>query len=290
MFNEKISLMNKILFSCCFVFTGIIASAQLFPNSVDPTGFAWPMDDTDPTVHKWEDNDANDAYVFSNPNSTRLTVTVNKIGGEEWDAFDLRCHDYGNTGTQAFIDINTNPKVWLKIDGTSGDSLRVSLKDGAGYAYRDGYNAIVKLTSSSLAWVEVDYTGMFTSTEIDSILTLSITYQPGGTYSGTIEIDSVLVGMDPSDFATTGVAEDIAAISNAVLSPNPASQVVVVNYGQVDASVEVIITDALGNIKQQVTGGSTSVSIDVSSYASGLYFVSVFVDNKRAVIKKLVVE
>jgi len=78
------------------------------------------------------------------------------------------------------------------------------------------------------------------------------------------------------------------------LYPNPALSIVYVTINDASfSSVEINVTNSLGQILQNLKGatqnGTNTVSIDVSSYASGLYFVNITADG-TTLTKKLLIK
>jgi len=80
---------------------------------------------------------------------------------------------------------------------------------------------------------------------------------------------------------TTSVTEE--AVTNSVLSPNPASNVVSIHFTAHAATARVSVVNALGNelttTTVQTTDGTNMLNINTTQFASGQYFVRINIGN-----------
>ena len=105
-------------------------------------------------------------------------------------------------------------------------------------------------------------------------------YITGLTYYGDL-VTSDYLGVDHVTIPTTGVTcitavsvDEIAAENNFSMMPNPADQVVTIQKN-IPGNCELIIHDAIGRIVFTAPLSDKSISLDVSSYTKGMYFVKI---------------
>jgi hypothetical protein len=99
----------------------------------------------------------------------------------------------------------------------------------------------------------------------------------------TTEFDLVMSSVEPT--TTMGVEENI--LSNAVVYPNPATDVVNISLSNELSNTEVSIVDAMGRVVLNQSIENDFVSLDVAGLEGGIYFVKI--SNGEAVETKTVV-
>lgn len=87
-----------------------------------------------------------------------------------------------------------------------------------------------------------------------------------------------------SNCVPIGIPE-ITNTSTFKIAPNPASTLSTISFGEEQKNATLIITDVLGNKILQSTFSGLQTNIDISTAASGIYFVTLINGNKQQVQK-----
>ena len=110
---------------------------------------------------------------------------------------------------------------------------------------------------------------------------------------------SIFFDSNPAIVTNTFNTKFVAALSNPsyefgdfIMYPNPANSSVQISMKNVDDTIETIsFTDILGKTIKTISAvTSDEVSIDVSNFANGVYFVEITTANNLKQVKKLVIE
>lgn len=81
-----------------------------------------------------------------------------------------------------------------------------------------------------------------------------------------------------------GIKEEVSTTSGLVLTPNPASDFVIVS-GLEGRNAPVIITDVAGRVMQHLTSSSATLEVQVRDWAPGLYFVRIVSGGARRTLR-----
>ena len=194
-------------------------------------------------------------------------------------AFNL--NNYGFGSKQNYSN-HTHLRVAFKGTGNAANSLYFWLTDStltAPSTYRNGPEVLVSGLSANYQLIDLPLSSFVGTSGLDltNVHTLNWRIGVGAQItSGTFYIDNIQI----VDLAPTGIADKFESL-NVSIGPNPSSGIYTINSQEnIDA---VIVTDQLGN----VLSNNTDLEIDLTNQADGLYFVTIFSDEKRAV-KKLV--
>ena len=100
--------------------------------------------------------------------------------------------------------------------------------------------------------------------------------------------DIIEIFVDSDQVIDTGV-EELEGFNIAV-SPNPASEYVMISIPNLENKASVIIYDALGReVMQQEIVNSTSIRMDLNGVSKGIYYISIS-GGKNNVSKKLIIK
>jgi len=108
------------------------------------------------------------------------------------------------------------------------------------------------------------------------------------TYDAKIRRDFVLCVRGNTSVATA-VATENNSMSAINLYPNPAATVLMVDYNKtIGLNAKIVVVDLLGQMVFSASCSSNKMPIDVSSFATGIYFVKLITPDKE-VCKKLII-
>lgn len=157
-------------------------------------------------------------FTFSEANG-ELTVTGDGTGGP-WDPFVYQPHD-ATAGTASVVDATGNNKVFVRAKASSiGTQLRLDLKNVDGYATTEP--AQVKTLTTDFMILEYNFTGVMDGgyggtsctmgpcpVTLDMIQDLLFFINPGtGTFNGTVVIDYISFGEEPTTVIMSDVFQD----------------------------------------------------------------------------------
>jgi hypothetical protein len=83
----------------------------------------------------------------------------------------------------------------------------------------------------------------------------------------------------------TATAEQ--GISKALIAPNPASDGIIITFGDAQ-TYRVDVVDVAGRIKQTLNTNSASIFVERGALSNGVYFVSITGEDGSRVIKKMI--
>ena len=129
----------------------------------------------------------------------------------------------------------------------------------------------------------------------------SIHYNPKGSQGISLIYFTVFNVDNPNDnthfyikytSGTVGISDNKTTANNITAYPNPAADKVTIKYSlSKNAPAKLVVKNLMGVTlySTPLNAGSDKVSIDVSQYASGIYFYSLLVDEQVVSTKKLLV-
>lgn len=195
--------------------------------------------------------------------------------------------------------INVTDAGYYTVTATGGEceatsSITVSVLDAPsvdGFTMTNDGNNSVTFTANNPVDV-TDYSWSFGDGSQGSGQTVTHTYTSGGNYTVLLTVSNDCGSVIESQVVNPSTASigSNGDLSKAVkLYPNPASNKVNIDMGQIALIDGVIVTDILGKevLYENVTSKS-SVSLNVSVLPKGTYFVRLSTD-KGAVTKKLMI-
>lgn len=203
-----------------------------FPNATGTSEYVSVYPEVDPTVVVSTDG---------SENAIKVEYTNSSNGSVKFSPFDLGATGQGPT----LVDISSNKVVYLKMKGTYGENIRVNLKNSASYDFVDGYNFKQNITCSNYRWYVFDFSSATGS--LDEVIEIEVVHESEKTASGTIYIDSLVIGK-PTGF------EPFIPVSNSDLS------------FKADFSNE-YYKDALGEASITTTGNEMTVTIEAADDA-----------------------
>lgn len=162
--------------------------AQLFPDNLTPLGFVHSMSNAEVTAGNFISVAGANNFIA---NGNHMDVTISATSGGN-DGIKVSPYDIGGTGASALVDISNKPYLWIKMAGTIGDEFRVNLKNGAGFAFRDGFFTRQVISCSSMSWYKFDFSNV--SGSLDEVIEIEIVHNTNVVGAGAFTIDSLILG------------------------------------------------------------------------------------------------
>jgi len=220
------------------------------------------------------------AYTYGEANG-ELTITADGSAGP-WDVITYQPHD-ANAGSAVTVDATANNKIFVRAKAsTIGTQLRLDLQDSGNFATTQA--SLTKTLTTDYMILEYDFTGGFVDggfggtgcatgpCPVDGadIVNMLFFINPGtGGFGGTIVIDYISFGEEPSTVITSDVFQDHfdtdSSINNIINVPSGFTQVLDIPNSQIiwtgDGS-SVMWEPFAYNIRNPVT--MEEIDIDVS--------------------------
>ncbi len=200
----------------------------------------------------------------------------------------------GNTATKKTTgsNIHTNADVdFYKIALPAGSSYTVTARIHDAYNSGNGstysVDGLFSYSKNSTTW----------SSTYDDVMPQDITMPNGGTLYFKVapyfagEKGTYLLDLKVVKSGSTAI-DEIDPNGNVQLYPNPAKDVVTVDWNSFNESIKSIsLIDLSGRqlFTSDVSNGSKNIEIQLQAYASGNYFIRFDLDNKQWFVKKLVI-
>jgi len=90
-------------------------------------------------------------------------------------------------------------------------------------------------------------------------------------------------------YTVTNIGIDEYTNSNGItITPNPFTSQTTITFSEAQKNTTIKITDVLGNVIQQLTTNNRQLTLDMSGFAKGIYFVRITDENKNVVNRKIV--
>lgn len=113
--------------------------------------------------------------------------------------------------------------------------------------------------------------------------TSTIYYTVTGTTDGCSATASMSIGVEQC----TGIAE--ASAKTVHIYPNPASNYIMVDMGELEGRKNIQLFDVLGNQVLSQSGYDKLTTIDLSAYAGGSYFLKITTNNSSYITKQFII-
>jgi hypothetical protein len=234
---------------------------------------------------------SNDYYKGLSPETSLNTF---KMGKDVFEATENPLADVGDGfGFTAFvndapilIDIDARRIVKVIAQVDKGDTIRVNLKSGLGYAFIDGYDYFQIAKTSEFAEYTFDFTNAKTG-NFKEIIAADVSINPGKHDDKTFYIKDVQIGDDVCNArVASGVSKASVNLNNLItVYPNPSVGTVNVTTSLAGA-FDLNIYTVSGNLikTQKVTNGD-----QIKGLISGLY-VFEFSSEQGSATTKVVVK
>ena len=215
-------------------------------------------------------------------------IPINTFTIDDYFYYTIR---FQNNGTANAIDVNIEDVLNVKIDEATIRMISAS------------HNYTMTRVNNSIDWnfKNIQLVPESISPELSKgFVHFKVKLKPGFTV-GTIVPNnaSIVFDSNPAIVTNTFNTKFVSALSNPsyefgdfIMYPNPANSSVQISMKNVDDTIETIsITDILGKtIKTISTVTSNEITLDVSNFANGVYFVELTTANHLKQVKKLVIE
>jgi hypothetical protein len=110
----------------------------------------------------------------------------------------------------------------------------------------------------------------------------SIPITAGGEY--TVEVTSTDGCFGTAAYTSTLDIKDLT-VSDVYLFPNPAQDVITVNFGTATAATQIVVTDQTGRIVIDVTASGSQTILDIANLATGVYNVSLTGEDQQNTLR-----
>ena len=215
-------------------------------------------------------------------------IPINTFTIDDYFYYTIR---FQNTGTANASDVNIEDVLNVKIDEATIRMISAS------------HNYTMTRVNNSIDWnfKNIQLVPESASPELSKgFVHFKVKLKPGFVV-GTIVPNNASIFFDtnPAIVTNTFNTKFVAALSNPsyefgdfIMYPNPANSSVQISMKNVDDTIETIsFTDILGKTIKTISAvTSDEVSIDVSNFANGVYFVEITTANNLKQVKKLVIE
>ncbi len=220
-------------------------------------------------------------------------IYKNTVGANAWTAV--------NTGLTNMIIKSIYVSGSILYAGTQGGGIFKSTNDGAlwtsvstglplfanitcftsasGNVFAGTDNGVFATANAGATWSNIN-TGLI-DTSI-TVLNASANYLWAGTTTQGIWRRNI-------SQVVTGIAQYELMQQSVTISPNPASNKIKIEFAETSVENTISIYNALGSLMFKSQSTDTELTIDVSSFAKGVYFVQIIDENKTSITKKLVV-
>jgi hypothetical protein len=187
----------------------------------------------------------------------------------------------------------------LNISGldTTNKKINVTIVNGNPDSTHINY-PIIRVTNANGDTVanktgQFYYFGQMGGDTLVHTIPTTLTSLPTG-FTGTVYITDHLTGATCSYSypmtCTIGINELLADNSNLLVYPNPATSIINISIGESHNQQAIIsLYDNMGRTVKTVITSNNQLTINRDGLSNGIYFVSVFIDNKR-VTSKLIIE
>jgi hypothetical protein len=227
-------------------------------------------------------------YGQQYPNPIQVTITGQPLNPDQYEnnntsntAYALNVNFSGNTATVTTTGSNIhvgNDYDYYKINLPSGNNYSITARVHDSYNSGNGNNYTNDVQFSYVA------NGGSPSSTYDDVMPGSIFVQNGGTviffvsdyFSGTT--GTYLLDLQIARGQNVGVTEN--TINNATVFPNPASDFVWIDGGDLQGAYELEVFDQAGRTVLNNTGTADGLlKTDVSSLSSGIYILKLKAGN-----------
>jgi Secretion system C-terminal sorting domain/PKD domain len=264
---------------------GLNQSMTLPTNTTTLNGSGNDVDGTI-TAYRWTRIVGPSTYTITNSTSAVTTITgliagvylfelqvTDNSGAIGKDTVQITVNaenipPVANAGSDQFVTLPTNT-VTLSGSGTDADGSIVA------YAWKQLSGPVDKLTSLNTAVTVLNNL-------VEGIYTFELTVTDN---RGAIDKDSVMVTLSPAAFAAQNTFK---------VYPNPVIDITTlqINTSNVVTTMLVMVTDIQGKMvyQKQVLAGSGNIKeiIDMSRFAGGSYFVTVYFDGQQKQTVKII--
>lgn len=168
------------------------------------------------------------AYTFSEANGE---LSIMADGPGPWDVFTYEMHD-PSTGTKVSVDATANNKVFVRAKASSiGTQFRMDLEDANGFVTSQA--GLTKTLTTDYQVLEFDFTGLYTDggfggtactsgpcpVDGTNLTQLVFFTEPGvGGFSGTVVIDYIAFGEEPTGVIMSDVFQDHFDVDSSLTS------------------------------------------------------------------------
>ena len=215
-------------------------------------------------------------------------IAFNTFNPEDYFYYTIR---FQNNGTANAIDVNIEDIFNVKIDEAT-----IRMISASHYYTMTRVNNIIDWDFKNIQLVPESV-----SPELSKgFVYFKVKLKPGFTSGNIIPNKaSIFFDTNPAILTNTFNTKFITVLSNPsfefgdfIMYPNPANNTIQISMKNVDDTIEnLTITDILGKTVKNI-GDITSneVSVDVSNFANGVYFVEITTANNLKQVKKLVIK
>lgn len=239
----------------------------------------------DNEIQIWEADQTNYYFDFSNKNISDLTgietftnvntidVSNNQITSIDISPITYLQILYCNNNLLTNLNLSTNPRI-KQLFCNNNQLIDLDLANGNNADINYGMNYFNATNNPSLTCIKVDNATYSNTNWTGS----SFQKDAGASYSANCGV-------------TTGVTVVNSAKFDFSIYPNPANDVITINYdGLNEANSSIEITNTVGQIiMKQDVANETLKNINVSNLSNGIYYVQLKQNGKSIATKKLVI-
>ncbi|MCB0408723.1 MAG: proprotein convertase P-domain-containing protein [Flavobacteriales bacterium] len=182
------------------------------------------------------------------------------------------------------IQLFDGPGIPASTYGCSGSGIDVSFDDAATLTSTDFENTCNTASSPAISGVyqPINALSAFNGEDMAGTWTLTVldSYTSGD--DGSIDAWSLEIC---SEVTPTGISTS-SLDNNIVIYPNPTSNVLNVNFGNINSSIQITLTDVQGKVITQMNNiTDNSVQLNLNKYSNGLYLLKVKSEDSSKVFK-----
>ena len=108
---------------------------------------------------------------------------------------------------------------------------------------------------------------------------------------GVYTVEVTTAGCSALSLPLNATGIDESSFDNSItISPNPFSSQTTISFSEEQRNTVIKITDVLGKTIQQLTTNNQQLTLDMTDYAKGIYFVQIMDEKKNVVNRKIVVQ